>query len=405
MKESCSIAAERAWKTGWERLYAAETSLFYDFVSRYEPDHRFDHLPAPAEIARQFPNSNGWATGMEDSTINGGVMLAAICDRFAATGDRELHAAASKVFRGLELCGTLSAVPGFVLRSVSPLDRTSHYTETSRDQVTHFVHGLWRYFHSGLSKAHERKRISELLQAVCVLMGKRVTVVNGYHIGKENGEPGKVDAMWDVMPHEACRLPMVYAAAWDVTRDSRWQTMYRGYAREAVRQAQTLDTRRYSAAYPLFQHQISLELLAAVADREPDLQAEYHRLMGMVATGSERFLNALSTYQPCSATDLDLNWRHWDVRQSYVDSGYGRVPEWPQGFREREFAPLRQTGEALMIQLMAPGKGLTPAQLETLEALVTRPDYDLTFTYAMLYPAAAFWRQAAAESQSAEHTS
>jgi len=388
-------AADAVWRIAWDRLYDARTSLFYDFVSSYDRCRRFEHLPTPEEIRQHYPNPNGWATGMEDSAINGGVMLATACDRFAATGERALYEQADLIFRGLSLCGSLSPIKGFVLRSVSPIDGRSYYPETSRDQVTHFVHGLWRYFHSPLSDDVRRAKIGTLVADLCSLLEHRITRANGYHIGREDGTPGIVDTLWEVAPHEACRLPMVYAAGWDVTGDLRWLNAYRACAAVALSRAAELQPLSYQQAYPLLQHQASLELLSGVDAGNEDERQQYATLMVQTADGIDRFLSALDAYEPRDVATINMNWRDWPARQAFLDSGYGHVPEWPVDFMQKEFLPLRETGEALLMRLMSPTPALSADHAVVMRRALTEPNYELAYSYGMLYPQAAFWRYAA----------
>lgn len=383
--------AQQAWRVARERLYDARTNLFYDFVSRYEAARRFAHLPTPAEIARQEPNTNGWATGMEDSTISGGVVLAALCDAFAATQDEGLRPLASAVFAGLRLCGTLSSAEGLVLRSVSPIDGRSYYIETSRDQVTHFAHGLWRYYHSPLSTGAERTAMRDMVAALCRRMEHCVVPERDYHIGKENDEPGLVDRMWDVAPHEVGRLPMVYAVGGDLTADPHWRELYRRFAAPAAALAADLDPAPYQWCYPLFQHQVSLEVLMALESQDEGLRRQFAARAVDLAAAVGRFARHILDYRPADVEQVDMDWRTRPCRPAFRGSTYGHVAEWPEAMLG-EFRPLREVGEALLTRLMAPGIALTAEDEDLLERALTGVDYARAFTCGMLYPWAAFWR-------------
>jgi hypothetical protein len=286
--EQLEAAADSAWRTVWQRFYDARTSLFYDFVSSYDEAHRFDHLPSAEEIARRVPNPNGWGTGMEDSTITGGVMLAAICDRCEAGGDPQvLRPEAERIFEGLRRCGTASPENGMVLRSISPLDGTSHYPETSRDQLTHYAHGIWRFYRSPLSNESQRAAIRDMIDALCNRLEQRIVPENGFHFGMENGEPGLVDTMWDVPPHEVGRLPMIYAIGWDLAGNEHWRDLCCTYAPKAMELAAGLRPESYDWCYPLFQHQVSLEVLASLAG--PDKEPGWRELMRKLALSIGRY--------------------------------------------------------------------------------------------------------------------
>jgi hypothetical protein len=133
------VKSEEAWQVSWERIYDARTHLFYDQVWSYDPEKRLASLPTPEEIHRQFPNRNGWGTGMEDCAIGAGVMMSMICERFEATRDASLRRPAEQVFAGMVLLGTLSPSEGFVIRGVCPVDQRSHYCESSRDQYMWYM--------------------------------------------------------------------------------------------------------------------------------------------------------------------------------------------------------------------------------------------------------------------------
>lgn len=386
--------ADRLWELSWERLYHPTTSLFYDFVSSYELTHRFDHLPMPDDIRKIIPNPNGWKTGMEDSTINGGVMLAAVCDRYDATGETHLRDAAERIFAGLELCASLSRREGFILRSVSPIDGQSYYPESSRDQVTHFAHGLWRYAKSPLCGATGQARIKKLMNAVCADMERSVTPENDYEYGREDGIPGLVSKMWGegVQPHEAFRLPMVYAVGWEVTGEARWRNLARKFANEGIPLAEQLDAKIMGYAYTLFQHQVSLEVLAEVDMGDPALQARMRHLMRDVAAGMDRFLGAFDTYADVDVATLNLrDWRNGPRLVKKFSDGDYWLPKRPEAYL-RSFFPLREAAETLGCILMAAPDPLSGKHLDMLSRILTEPDPQLVFNYAMIYPQAVYWR-------------
>ncbi|MGB3121812.1 MAG: hypothetical protein WBE58_23505, partial [Verrucomicrobiales bacterium] len=136
---------DRAWEVTWNRFYLPQVQTFGDYLSSYESGREQAHLPTAEEVKRQYPNPCGYSTGMEDGAILGGAMLSLLCDRFAATRDESLRQKAVNVFAGLYRCATVHGVRGFVARNVCPEDARSTYLNSSRDQVTHFVHGLWQY--------------------------------------------------------------------------------------------------------------------------------------------------------------------------------------------------------------------------------------------------------------------
>ncbi len=376
----------------WERFFHPRTSLMYDYVTTYDPAHRFDTLPTLEEIGRQQPNTNGWGTGMEDSTINGGVLMATMCDRYDATGDAALHSKTAALLDGLELCATCSDAEGFVARSVSPRDGKSFFIETSRDQLTHFAHGLWRYAHSPLSTANERARMRSSMAALCRRLDRFVVPENDFHFCKVNGERGLVDKMWNVAPHEAPRLPMIYAVGWDLTGDAHWHDRYRRTVGQALEQARTLKVADYDWCYALFQHQVSMEVLCTVETEDGNLRRGWREEMRRIARGIAPFLSRAQEYRSADVQTVNMDWRARPDRNP--DSSYGHVPAWPEEML-REFRPMRELGEALLIRLLSPEGELAQEEQDELAHGLHAMNCETMFTYAMHYPPAAFWRLAA----------
>lgn len=387
--------AKTAWRTAWERLYDSRTSLFYDYVSSYDPARRFDHLPTVEEVARQFPNACGWATGMEDSMISADVMLSAACDRFDVTGQEQLRDDAKRIFDGIRLCGTLSCSPGLVLRSVSPFDGKSHYSETSIDQITHFVHALWRFNRSPLCNEEQRAQMRHMITALCQRMQRMVVPENDYHCCRETGERGLYDKMWNVWqktPDEVCtvgRLPSVYAVGWTLTGERHWFELYRSYVIQSVELGKKLDPQGYNHCYPLYQHQVSLEVLAGVVGEDDALLNEWKRQMAALGADVARYASDAFKYQPVDAERTNIGWRGRPLRRWMLDAGYAVAErnELVQG----EFRMLRHAGEALLIKLMAQME-LDAEDRRCLEHALGAVDYNKACTYGMLYPQAAYWR-------------
>ena len=137
-------SAQKAWNYCLEQLYDARTHLIYDFRVSRRPATASGALPTPAEIRAGFPNPCGYGTGMEDSALNGGILLDAVLRHYEATGDAAARIMAGQLADGLLRCAT-AGTRGFVARSVCPADGVSHYPNSSRDQYTNLVFGLWRF--------------------------------------------------------------------------------------------------------------------------------------------------------------------------------------------------------------------------------------------------------------------
>ena len=367
-------------------LFVPKMSLIYDYRSSLEPGKYFDHLPTPEEIAQRLPNPCGWAAGMEDSVINGGVAL----DMYIDLGDAEW---AAKIFAGLKRCATVAGVPGFVARSVSPIDGKSFFPESSRDQYTHFIYGLWRYFHSTIASAEAKAECARLLVEVARFFETYVTEENNWTLPRGDfGEPrSSVCKMAHVNAHEAARLPMAYAAAWDVTGDDHWRQCCLQWRDDALAQSLGLGDHSYHS-YALLQMLCSIRLLH---DVEPDAAAREKCLAVMRLIDEYSRFNLLRAVDESYATDFSAlpgNWR--DVHHGTSIPGCGHfIPDKTEAYR-LSYHPIRECGESLLNTLLLPEslRNVTDLQRRLFRFVIGKLDLTRHTTYAPLYPAAAFYK-------------
>lgn len=280
---------EDAWFLLTKRLFCEKTSLVYDSLSSLRPEKRFEHLPFPEEIVRHVPNPAGWGTGMEDCMLNAGSVLE-ICilrARVELEQQQETLSFARRILDGMEACATVHGRPGFVARGISPRDGKSCYINSSRDQFTLFVYGLWRFFHCEFAGEGERDRIRRLLTQVADYCEQVVRPENENNLLRLDGLPGMVSQMIDVAPHEEFRLPMFYLAAWDVSRKEKYRELYERHADRALEVTRSLDPARQWWNLELVQMQISLAL-AAEADPEQGRKNVIRETMRLVASLAEQ---------------------------------------------------------------------------------------------------------------------
>lgn len=370
---------EGLWKVTWERFYLPRTNQFYDYLTSYESDRGLAHLPTAAEVKRQYPNECGYDTGMEDGMISAGVLLSLIIDRHAVTGEEFLRERALEVFRGIQRSATAHGVPGFLARAVCPEDLTSVYPNSSRDQYTHAVHGLWLYANSPLCSPGTHKEIATTLSAIADRMTRHVTPENNYDSLRADGsrDTRGISRMWEVDAHEAARLPMIYAAAWDVTKNPAYHERYRHYIEPAVNQSSPISDR--CATYALLQMQASLELLLSL-EKEPALQEKIRQALEMVAARcAERAVAADKRAKDLDLTRLCTDWR----------TGEGLSPK---GHYRPVWYNIRESGEAALAQLVVAHQPFPPAQQTLLEAAITRLDPERVSSCGIFYLQAAYWK-------------
>ncbi|MGV3660259.1 MAG: hypothetical protein ACO1TE_08735 [Prosthecobacter sp.] len=379
----------QAWDALWDRFFIQKVGTFGDYLSSYEPGKEQAHLPTAEEVKRVWPNPCGYSTGMEDGMILNGAMLSILADRYAVTKEEELRARAAEVFKGMRLCVTVHGAPGFVARNVCPEDGKSVYPNSSRDQVTHFVHGLWKYYHSPLADEAAKAEIKTILAAVAERMIKTMVPETNYDFLQADGKPCwlGICRMWNVQAHEAARLP-IYAAAWDVTQNERYRTEWRRYTKEAVEQSAQPDPNK--PAYALLQMQCSLELLHAL-EPEAELKKQIHTTMQHVATlAAKRTRWVWGKIREKDAETmrmLGLDWRKVEV---WKDQKGKPNPQW--GPYREIWHITREVGESAVVQLMVEPVQISTEQKQLLRDFILAFDYPHNSSCGILYHIGAYWK-------------
>ena len=226
------------WRYLREELFCPETNLFYDCRTSRDPVLRFEFLPTAEEIAADFPNPCGWSTGMEDCMLNAGSILDTLAlENEAGDGD---PAFAGRVLDGIFRCTTVHGRPGFVVRGLSPRDGKSCYSNSSRDQFSLAVYGTWRYLRAFPEASDsDRERARFILRSVAEFCEQRITPENDFDLGRLDGGRALVSKLWNCAAHEALRLPMIYAAAFEATSEDRWLVLARRYAAQGTEMKRT----------------------------------------------------------------------------------------------------------------------------------------------------------------------
>ena len=378
----------RGWNITWERFFRAKTNLFYECLSSYERGKEQNHLPTAEEVKRQYPNPCGYATGMEDCAILGGVMLSAIVDMYEVKKDDSLKSRIHQVFEGVKLCATVHGVSGFVARGVCLEDGKSIYINSSRDQYTHAVHGLWRYYHSSLCNEETKAEIRLILSAIAERMIATVIPQNNYDTLRADGKPCGlgISSMWNVNPVGAARLPMMYAAAWNATGNEKYRGLCRKYIEPAIEHSERITESKFVPLWAILQMQCSLELLRDV-EQDPRMKARIATLMETVSAIADRLVprieQELAKYD---ATMLYGDWRHpesWENRNGYM------IPK--VGVSRAVWRAIRETGELPLVPLMSNGK-LSPEMARLLKESILNIDYEHCASCGVLFHIASYWK-------------
>lgn len=368
---------EAAWRVTWQRFYSPDSSLLYDYLSSYAERHALDHLPTRREIEANIPNPMGYGTGMEDGMISAGIMLSAIVDRYAVTGDNLLREKADALLRGIRACTVEHGATGFVARAVSrDLPRVA-YINASRDQVSHAVHGLWLYARSPLCTEPSRREIVVLVRAIADRMLRLVTPENNYDFLTLRGtrDPKAHSTMWNVHGHEAARLPMIYAVAWSLTQDARYKTAYEQYADAAIEQSKAFDPKQ--PMWALLQMQGSLEVLLALETNAVRRAAIQTTMQAVTACCAKRAKGPDARAATLDLTLLATDWRTGGgLNATYRPAWYC----------------IRESGEIFLTELTDMATPFPEEQQRLLIRAIERLDFNRVSSCGIFFLQAAYWK-------------
>ncbi len=264
--QACLKSANDGWAWVMNTWYP-KTGLIYSCdVKKVEPASSFkDGLLVWKDGKVNF------GRGLGDCAIASGVALSMLCDKYVVTKDEAAKEDAKKVAFGLLNLARSHGFKGFVARGLCAEDGKSISKISSRDQVTHWVHGLIRYCSQDWADAQTKADFKKLIAEVAERMYKNVTPENQYNFLMADGQidPRGICVMWGdkLRPHEAARLPMIYLAAWAMTGDRKWNDLYEKYIDEALDMTLKIKTDEMKKArdsmptYSVLQMSTSLEVL------------------------------------------------------------------------------------------------------------------------------------------------
>ena len=351
-----SINLESAWQFLFEKMFCQKTKLLYDYRTDTEADGATRHLPTIEEIQNNIPNRCGWFSGMEDSNINGGTLLDAALYRYERTKDAKFRQYALDLYEGLMLNATLSKQPGFLIRARHPEDGITHYINSSRDQYTHWIHAMLHFYQSELASAEQRAAIRKTLIRFAEKAERDVTAQNQYCLTDEQGGIALVCTMYGdvVRSHESLRLAMFYMAAYAVSKDEHWKTIYHSSRDWGLTLGEKIHEDHLRRCFALVQMQLSLRVLY---EWEEDLsyRTRYARLMEAAAEQSEQY-SFVAKEQLCAKAlpETVISWRNCPEEFIWKDTDpYGFGSTMPDVYKAScgEDAWLhRNVADALIVQ-------------------------------------------------------
>jgi len=294
----------------WARMMATrdpQTGVIMGFTDKSKS-------APPADATNNFYRSyNGrpggvfGPRGVGDAPLDCGTGLSGLVDRWLVTHDPQTKEDAAKAAEGLLNLAILHGKPGFVCRGFCADGKTTS-SLSSRDQYTHWIHGLWRYVTApGLADPKLVARYERHVVEVARFMEERVTAEHAWNFGLADSiekDYRGICTMWgdEIYPHEAARLPMIYLAAYLATQDAHWLALYEKFIDEAL--DRTLVLRDHPErklahrmpCYSLYQANVSFEpIYVYERTRNPtrtakirDAMGEFARLARLRAEASQR---------------------------------------------------------------------------------------------------------------------
>ena len=390
---------DEMWKFMFEQLFCDKTKLFYDVVV---PEHRGDfaaYLPNPEMIKAGIPNPCGWGTGMEDAMIIGSVMLSAAIDACAVNEKKETKQQIKDIFAGMKTCASVSNSDGFLARSVSPVDGTTHYINSSRDQYTHWIFSSVKYIQSGLADDEEIAFIKKTLCAFARRARKNVTAENNWDLLREDEKVGLVTKMCDCMPHEIMRLPMIYLAAWRIGEDESFKEDYLKIRDTAFASMEGIQVETYSKLFAINQMQLSLKF---VYDWDDDAMFQQRCFAIMKKIADYALLSMVECAEknalPENAEQLNYQAKPWDTLLAWPDgfvSGYAyyaplNTKHWSDLGPKAAWA-VREVSDSAMIYLNLPNVAYHEKVMEALSTMAGAIDLKKHTTDAPAYLLEAYY--------------
>ena len=315
---------DAGWSNCMAKCWSPKTSLVYTCApEKVRPAKAFDDGPGYFRWQKGVKGKSGYGEGMGDCALICGTALSGLVDRWGATKDPATAEMARKVARGVLNLAVLHGHKGFVARGICAEDGRSVCSLSSRDQYTHWLHGLYRYATSGMAdKTFVRAFTAETVN-VARYMERLCTPERNWNFGMVDGSPDPrgICTMWgpDLSPHEQARLPMIYGVAWKLSGDTHWKDAYEAFVDEALDKSQGMSDEkevRRMPCYSLLQAMCSFELIRAV-ETAPARRAKLERAMAATAKAAAQraeieLVNPRRTfYGMCDDGELSLTMGMW----------------------------------------------------------------------------------------------
>ena len=294
---------------------------------------------------------------------------------------------AKKLFEGLKLCACISDKEGFLARSVSPTDMKSHFTDSSRDQYTHWVYSVAKYHDSDMIAEEDKVFAEKALCAFAKRAVENVTEKNGWNYLREDGGKAMVNTMWGekIEPHEWMRLPMIYLAAWKVGGDEKYKDIYLAIREEALERSSEIVLEKHSRFFTLNQMQLSLRFVYDYDDDAVFKEKCYHLMKKLADYCLTKTLELTKTFSlPAKKEDtayVKAPWSKIYARYQGTLDGYAYyVPmDWRRLPTDDVCMKVKVVGDGSSAYTLFPGATYNAELRKALEKIISSDDKE-TFT-------------------------
>jgi hypothetical protein len=212
----------------FERAVHPETHLIYGRIDLQDPDRwKKTIFPTPESIRSRFCDDRE-VPNVSNCAISNGIFLGQLAEIYDATKDEASIRQAALVFNGLRSLARASKRKGFVARCLLPGDPTkAHLLNSSVDQYTFYVYGLYKYYHSPMCAEEDKRDIRQIMTEICTMIEEDGTIL------ASNGIPAPVSDIEAIRSDRSSRILEAYLVAWDVTGDQHWRDIYLEKVRES----------------------------------------------------------------------------------------------------------------------------------------------------------------------------
>lgn len=334
----------------WTRLREPVHGQFYTFIN---PRTGLPVLPTTDEVLRCIPNTAGWQTPIEDCCVCAGTYVTAMLLRYEGNPTGENEAAVRAVFHTLRTLGSCGRRRGFIARGLLP-DGLAYYPDTSVDQYTMFIYGLWRYYHSGVATEEEKRWISSKLHDICYQFEE-----DEFYIQNDAGSAATFGDINAMVYGRVERVLQPFAVGWQITGDEHLHDVYEQL--KAEQQGRRLEILRTEVPpgkghFCLYAHTQTQIALGCLLDIEPDAdtRAIYSLAMRRIGEVSKQWIEGYREFPDLQfPQQWEMDWRaDWNNRRTDNIWNFYRQLFEKQPFLTYNGRTIREPSEAMLNMLL-----------------------------------------------------